>query len=173
MTTTSNLSQSSSQIANGSALEWPEAYLPEHADVFSHNELVIPAPAARIWQILLRAEEWPEWYANAAAIHFVSHTGPDLRDRSRFRWDKFGFRISSKVLEFVPERLLAWNAHGIGVEAYHIWQLTPLANGSTLVVTEETQKGWLPAVGKRLMPTHLQRRHQDWLEQLSRRAQAA
>jgi len=172
MTTTPNLSQAATSPGTASrpAIRWPERYLPERAAVFAHNEIVIPAPAAVVWRILVRADEWPEWYANAHDIHFVSHTGPDLRDRSRFRWNTFGVRISSKVLEFEPERLLAWNAHGIGVEAYHVWLLTPLEDGSTQVVTEETQTGWLARLGKRFVPEHLSRRHRVWLEQLSLRA---
>ncbi len=169
MTTTPDLSQA--ETSNATQIQWPERYLPGRSDVFAHNEIIIPAPAATIWNILLRAEEWPSWYPSAHSIHFVSHTGPDLRNRSRFRWNTFGLRITSKVLEFDPERLIAWNAHGIGVDAYHVWLLTPLANGSTHVLTEETQNGWLAALGKRFMPNHLQRRHRVWLEQLSVRAQ--
>ena len=145
--------------------------MPARAAVFAHNEIVIPAPAATIWRILLRAEEWPEWYANAQNVHFTSHTGPDLRDRSRFRWKTFGMRITSKVLEFEPERRLAWDAHGIGIDAYHAWLLTPLEGGGTFLVTEEVQHGWLAGLGKLLMPGRLERQHQIWLEELSRRAQ--
>ncbi len=168
MTTTPSLSRA--ETTNATPLQWPEGYQPARADVFAHNEIVIPAPAAVVWRILLRAEAWPEWYPNAHDIHFVSHTGPDLRNRSRFRWNTFGFRISSKVLEFEPERRIAWNAHGIGVDAYHVWLLTPLEDGSTHVLTEETQHGWLAALGQRVTPGRLQRQHQVWLEQLSRRA---
>lgn len=173
MTTTPNLSQAGTPpgTSDASPIRWPERYLPTRADVYAHNEVTIPAPAATVWRILLRADEWPAWYPEAHGIHFVSHTGPDLRNRSRFRWNTFGVRISSKVLEFEAERLIAWNAHGMGVEAYHVWMLTPLADGSTHVVTEETQTGWLAALGKRFMPEHLARRHRVWLERLSARAQ--
>jgi uncharacterized protein YndB with AHSA1/START domain len=168
---TTNLEVRQAEIPNATPIQWPERYQPARADVFAHNEIVIPAPIATVWRILLRAAEWPEWYPSAHDIHFVSHTGPDLRDRSRFRWNTFGLRITSKVLEFERERLIAWNAHGIGVDAYHVWLLTSLPDGSTHVVTEETQRGWVAALGKRFMPEHLPRRHRVWLEHLSRRAQ--
>jgi hypothetical protein len=154
-----------------SPIRWPERYAPETSAVFVHNELLMHATPAAIWRTLLRAEEWPEWYSNARDIHFVSHAGPDLRDRTRFRWDTFGFRITSKVLEFEPERRLAWNAHGIGLEAYRIWQLIPVDPNRTLVITEETQNGWLARLGKRLMPQRLKRTHRLWLQQLNQRAQ--
>lgn len=169
MTTTTNLSQAGTP--SPSIIQWPAAYLPARAAVFVHNEIVIPAAPGTIWRILLRAQQWPAWYPNADDVHFVSHTGPDLRDRSRFRWSTFGVRFTSKVLEFEPNRLLAWNAHAIGVDAYHVWLLTPLPDGQTQVVTEETQNGWLAALSKRLMPERKQRLHQLWLEGLSRKAQ--
>ena len=150
---------------------WPERHLPGHTAVFAHNEIVIPAPPAAIWSVLIRAEAWPDWYDNAKHVHFISHAGPSLRDRSRFRWNTFGTRITSKVLEFKPMERLAWNAHGIGVDAYHAWLLTPLENGSTHVLTEETQNGWLARLGKRLMPRRMEQKHQQWLEALSRRVQ--
>jgi uncharacterized protein YndB with AHSA1/START domain len=154
------------------ATRWPERYLPAKSAVFVRNEIVIAAPPDHIWPWLLRAELWPEWYANAADIHFLSHTGPDLRNRSRFRWRTFGVRITSKVLEFEPCTRLAWDAHGIGVEAYHAWTLTRLADGSTHVLTEETQNGWLARLGKRLMPNRMSAMHQAWLEALAAKAEA-
>ncbi len=152
-------------------IRWPAAYLPASAPVFAHNELVIPAPAEVIWAWLLRAELWPDWYANSSDIHFLSHAAPNLRDRSRFRWKTFGLRMTSKVLEFEPPSRLAWDAHGIGVDAWHGWLLTPLAGGGTHVLTEEVQHGWLARLGKRLAPDRMHTQHQLWLEGLSRQAQ--
>ena len=155
----------------GSEIRWPAAYLPQSAPVFVHNEIVIAAPAEVVWAWLLRAELWPAWYANASDIHFLSHAAPDLRNRSRFRWKTFGLRLTSKVLEFDPPYRLAWDAHGIGVEAFHAWLLTPLADGSTHVLTEEVQHGWLARLGQRLNPTRTQGQHQLWLEGLARQAE--
>ncbi len=151
---------------------WPERYQPAHSEVFAHNEIVIPATPEVIWQWLLRADDWPHWYRNAADIHFLSHAGPNLRNRSRFRWNTFGIRVTSKVLEFEPCRRLSWDAQGIGVHAYHAWLLTPLGTGQTHVLTEETQTGWLARLGHALMPKRMEGQHQRWLEALSVRAQS-
>ena len=156
------------------AIHWPERYLPAVSAVHVTNQIVIPASPADIWAWLLRAELWPSWYTNAHDIHFLSHTGPDLRDRSRFRWKTFGLRITSKVLEFEPCSRLAWDAHGMGVEAWHAWVLTPLrSDGSgprTRVVSEETQHGWLARLSHRFAPTRIATAHQQWLQALSDRA---
>jgi uncharacterized protein YndB with AHSA1/START domain len=147
-------------------IRWPERYLPAHSAVFVSNEVIIPAAPEAIWRWLIRAELWPEWYTNASDIHFLSTSGPDLRDRSRFRWHTFGARITSKVLEFEPYSRIAWDAQGIGIDGYHAWRLTPLGDGSTEVLTQETQNGWRARIGKLLMPGRMQAMHQLWLESL-------
>ena len=159
------------------AIHWPPRYLPESAPVVVRNELLIPAPLPIVWNWLLRAGSWPDWYPNAHDVHFLSHTGPDLRDRSRFRWKTFGLRVTSKVLEFVPPTAaatparLAWDAHGIGIDAWHAWLLTPRPDGHTHVLTAEVQHGWLARLGKLVTPTRIGAQHQIWLEGLSRQAQ--
>jgi len=158
--------------ATSTQFRWPDSYLPEQSAVFVRNEIVVPAPAEVVWAWLVRAELWPMWYPNSGDIHFLSHAGPDLRNRSRFRWKTFGVRITSKVLEFEPYAQLAWDAHGIGIDAYHIWMLTPLADGTTHVLMEETQNGWLAKLGKTLRPRRKAAMHQVWLEALSAEAQS-
>lgn len=153
-------------------IHWPEHYSPANTHVHVSNELLIAAPAETIWAWLLRAESWPDWYTNSADIHFLSHAGPDLRDRSRFRWKTFGARITSKVLEFEPARRLAWDAHGIGISAWHAWLLTPQPDGTTHILTEETQNGWRARLAHTLMPTRISRCHQLWLDGLAVKAKS-
>jgi uncharacterized protein YndB with AHSA1/START domain len=157
--------------ATSEAIRWPEGFSPGQTAVHIRNEIVIPAPISAVWRALIRAGEWENWYPNVGDIHFISHAGPDLRDRSRIRWNTFGFRITSKVLEFEPQTRLAWNVHGIGVEAYHVWVLTPMDQCRTRVVTEETENGWLASLSKLLMPSRVEKKHQLWLEALSKEAQ--
>jgi uncharacterized protein YndB with AHSA1/START domain len=152
-------------------IRWPERYAPASAEVFVRNEITIAALPETIWAWLIRAESWPEWYKNADHIHFLSTAGPNLRDRSRIRWNTFGARITSKVLEFEPYARLGWDAHGIGIEAYPAWVLTPLGDGTTHVLTEEAQHGWRARIGNRLMPRRLSRMHQLWLEGLCAKAE--
>jgi len=154
------------------SIQWPENLQPAQAAVLVRNEVVIPAQAEVIWAWLLRAEQWPTWYPNSAHIHFLSDAGPDLRDRSRFRWRTFGARITSKVLEFEPATRLAWSSHGIGIDAYHAWVLTPLKEGGTRVVSQETQQGWRVRLIQRFMPNRAETQHQIWLEALSQKAQS-
>lgn len=156
-------------------IHWPAEYLPANTHVFASNEILISAPVEVVWAWLVRAESWPEWYANAKDIHFLSHAGPDLRDRSRFRWKTFGALITSKVMEFEPCSRLAWDAHGIGVQAWQAWVLTPIENAgerrSTHVLTAETQTGWRARLGNAVMPKRMSAMHQLWLEGLCAKAE--
>ena len=153
-------------------IRWPERFLPANSAVFASNEIVIAAPPENVWRWLIRAALWPQWYPNSSDIHFISTSGPDLRERTRFRWNTFGFRITCKVLEFEPCARLAWEAEGIGIDAYHAWLLTPLEGGGTHVLTQETQHGWMARLGKVLSPHRMENKHQVWLESLRARAQA-
>ena len=154
----------------GVAIHWPVAYQPASAPVFAHNEIVIPAPTAVVWAWLLRAKLWPTWYANSSHVQFLSHTGPDLTERSRFRWKTFGLVVTCEVREFEAPYRLAWEAHRPGVAAWHAWLLTPLESGSTHVLTEEVQHGWLARLGKLFTPGRMQAQHQLWLEGLRRQS---
>jgi hypothetical protein len=76
------------------------------------------------------------------------------------------------VLEFEPCRRLAWESQGMGVHAYHTWLLTPQPDGSTHVLTEETQVGWLSRLVAKIIPNRVQTQHRIWIEALSRKAQS-
>jgi hypothetical protein len=75
----------------------------------------------------------------------------------------------SRVEEFVPAERIAWTARGTGVEAYHAWLLTPVADGCR-VLTEETQYGWLARAGRLLLPNRMHTQHQRWLDALAGQA---
>ncbi len=73
--------------------------------------------------------------------------------------------MTSRVLEFVPNERIAWDARGPGVLAYHAWLITPTPTGCH-VLTEERQHGriaWLQSV---VLPNRMHYKHQIWLEGL-------
>ena len=49
-------------------IHWPADADPDRADLFAHNDIVINAPAEVIWDRLIRAAAWPDWYSNAASV---------------------------------------------------------------------------------------------------------
>jgi hypothetical protein len=56
-------------------IHWPEGIEPEHADLFAHNDIVIAAPAGKIWEHLLRPTAWPDWYSNASDVTVNAPSG--------------------------------------------------------------------------------------------------
>lgn len=148
---------------------WPPHYAPGHVPVHVRNERAMRCSPESVWAALVRAAEWPEWYPNAARLTFLTGSPPDLAPGTRFRWTTFGVTIVSTVLEFVPAERIAWDARGIGLDAYHAWLIRPTVGGCH-VLTEESQHGWLARLGDRVFPHRMSRGHELWLDSLEQRA---
>ena len=131
--------------------------------------MAIAASSETVWAWLIRAQLWPTWYPNSSNIRFLNGKAPDLALGTQFRWKTFGVTVQSTVLEFVPFERLAWDAHGIGLDAYHTWLIRETAHGC-YVIMEETQRGWLARLGKAVRPKRMEQQHQNWLEGLSKKA---
>jgi len=147
---------------------WPERYDPVRAPVHVENEIETPAAPDVLWAWLVRAPLWPSWYPNAKDV-VVEGGGFELALGVNFRWRTFGVAIRSTVLEFEPFKRIAWNAFGLGVDAYHAWEVTAKAAG-THILTEEAQYGWAARLGSVVFPNRMSTFHQIWLEQLRLKA---
>jgi uncharacterized protein YndB with AHSA1/START domain len=156
-------------MSTPSPIRWPPHYRPENCAVHVRNELDMKAPRDRIWACLVRATLWPDFYENAKDVKILDGHGPDLQKETRFTWKTFDLRIESKVLEYVPEERIAWDARGLGFDGYHAWVLTPSEKGCH-VLTEETQHGSLARLQKFFMPKRMSEKHQMWLTELEKRA---
>ena len=156
-------------MAESNRIRWPPHYDPLDCPVHVRNELEMDSPPSTVWAWLVRAQLWPTWYPNSANIKFLNGQAPDLKLGTRFKWKTFGITVESTVLEFVfPERL-AWNARALGFDGYHAW-LIQQTDEDCKVLTEETQRGWLPILQKAFAPTRIERLHQVWLERLKENA---
>jgi acetyl esterase/lipase len=144
---------------------FPEGYRREQSPVFARNELFVPAPAERVWEWLVKAGRWPEFYGNARDVEIEG--GSELEKGTLFHWTTFGIRAHTTVTELVPNERLSWSGKGLGSTAYHGWVLRP-CEGGCYVITEETQQGFVVSVGRAILRRGLLRWHQRWLEGLSR-----
>jgi uncharacterized protein YndB with AHSA1/START domain len=156
-------------MTNSTQIFWPSGYEPEKSPIHVHNQIAITAPPETVWAWLIRAQLWPTWYPNSADLSFLNGKPPDLTLGTRFRWKTFGVTIVSEVLEFEPYERVAWDAHSSGLEAYHAW-LIQRAEEGCIVLTEETQRGWLARLGKAVRPKRMEQQHQIWLEGLRAKA---
>ena len=150
---------------------WPTDLRPEVAPVYTRNERFIDASCEAVWAPLIRAAGWPEFYANSADVRFERGEGPDLAPGTVFSWRTFGLRVRTRVVEFQPNRCLAWRGDELYGRGLHTWLLVPERAGC-LVVTEEVQSGLIPFVARWYLRRGLLRWHQQWLDGLAERASA-
>ncbi len=153
-------------LANRSRdIHWPTGFDPAKADLFSHNELVIHAPCERVWQHIIDATKWPEWYPNAKSVQVMD--GNVLGQGSVFRWTTFGLPIESKVNEFVPYTRIGWYGYAPGADPafYHTWFLTQTGDGCS-VVTDEVGIGKDAVHLRETDESLMHRGHDLWLATL-------
>jgi uncharacterized protein YndB with AHSA1/START domain len=154
-------------LANRSPhIHWPEGFDPAKADLFSHNELLINASCERVWQHIIEATKWPEWYPNSKDVRIVDG-GSVLKDSTVFRWTTFGLPLESKIHEFVPFSRIGWYGYALGAEPtfFHTWYLTPKGDGCH-VVTDESGHGRDAAHLRETDEGLMHRGHDLWLATL-------
>ena len=153
-------------------IHWPEGFSPKQTDAFVHNQIFINAPAKVIWSNLVNAKDWPSWYSNSADVQITNADEDRLGPKSQFQWKTFGFPVSSRVNEFVPDIRLGWFGDGTGIHAYHTWLIIAQSNGCE-VVTEETQNGPAAVAFNLTQPRAMYDAHDWWLAALKVRSERA
>ena len=157
---------------NSEAIQWPEGYHPDEASFFVHNEIEINADPQVVWDILLQAEIWPEWYEGASDVQVLTNETGRLEAQSIFSWKTMGQDFSSTTIkEFEAPYRLGWEATKNNIRGYHAWLIIPNANGGCRVVTSETQHGFLTLMQKIFVPNKLRKLHDIWLEELKIKAE--
>lgn len=53
-------------------INWPAEYVPGKSKFFVHNEINVAAPPAAVWELLMDAEAWPEWYEGARDVSILN-----------------------------------------------------------------------------------------------------
>jgi len=72
------------------------------------RERRIPAPAARVWEVVGEAERLPEWYARADSVEVLEGVGLGRRQRLSSQWQGQDSEVDQLITAFEPERLLEW-----------------------------------------------------------------
>lgn len=151
-------------------INWPENYKPEEAVFFVHNEIEINASPETVWEILIDAEKWQEWYVGAENVQIINNSNGVLNEESVFRWKTMGLNFSSEIKEFVPNERLSWESRKRSIKGYHAWLIIPTESGSR-VITDESQNGWLSFLEKIFQPNKLHGLHDIWLQELKKKAE--
>lgn len=156
--------------AVGQAIRWPAGYEPARATFYVHNEIEIAAPPKVVWEILVQAKAWPEWYVGARNVMPKSPSGR-LAGGSSFAWETMGLRLESEIREFVPPFRLSWESRQPTIQGYHAWLIVPTPTGCR-VVTDESFNGVLAFLQKVFLPKKLEGLHEIWLVELKKKAEA-
>jgi hypothetical protein len=154
------------------SIHWPEGFSPKQSNAFVHNQIFIKAPAKVIWSNLVNAKDWPSWYSNSDDVQITNADEDRLGPKSQFIWKTFGFPVSSRVNEFVPDIRLGWFGDGTDFHAYHTWLIIEKSNGCE-VVTEETQNGSAAVAFNLNQPRAMYDAHDWWLAALKVRSERA
>jgi short-subunit dehydrogenase/uncharacterized membrane protein len=133
------------------------------------NEIVIPAPAERVWDLLVNVETWPSWYR---ACRWVRVESIDKAARpASFWWKAHPVTLHSTVVATDRPHTFAIVADGTGVHADRTFTVRPTPDGlSTVVVSHETQVGLLPWLGRVFLARRLYAANQTMFEDLARAA---
>jgi uncharacterized protein len=134
------------------------------------NEIVIPAEAERVWDLLTDVERWPSWYRACRWVRVEASAGSPARPVS-FRWKAHPVELRSSVVAADRPSSFAIVADGLGVHAERTFTLRPTADGlSTVVVSHETQVGLLPWLGRQYVAPRLFAANQAMFGDLARAA---
>ena len=116
------------------------------------------APAERVWDAIIRSDEWPQWWRAVTRVQVLAPGDPQTgigRD-IRLTWRTqlpYGFTFDVKAVRIEPYQLLEGQARG-DLEGMGLWTLTRDGDG-TLVQYDwnvRTNKGWMNALAPLLRP---------------------
>jgi hypothetical protein len=118
-----------------------------------HNEIVAPAAAERVWDLLTDVGGWPSWYRACRWVQVESTGSAALTDSAArpasFRWKAHPITLRSTVVASDRPHSFAFIADARGLHAEHTFTLRPAPDGlGTVVLSHETQAGPLPRLGR-------------------------
>ena len=138
-----------------------------------HNEIVAPAAAERVWDLLADVEGWPSWYRACRWVRVESTGSAAPADSAArpasFRWKAHPITLRSTVVASDRPYSFAFIADARGLHAEHTFTLRPAPDGlGTVVLSHETQAGPLPRLGRLVLGPRLHATTQAWLADLAR-----
>jgi uncharacterized protein YndB with AHSA1/START domain len=136
------------------------------APVTTRQRLVIDASPAQVWAVLTDINGWATWQSDIKRPRLNGA----LQAGTTFDWKSSGAGIHSTLHTVAPAREFGWTGKSLGVFAIHNWTLTPVANG-TEVVVEESMQGLLASLFAGALNRGLTTGTVRWLELLKAQAE--
>lgn len=137
------------------------------------TEIIINAPAARVWQVLTSFSEYPGWNPFITAIEGEAALGRQLRNEMQLQGKKWVFTPAITALE--EGRQLEW----LGkmplnlFNGNHYFYLQPIGPHQTRLLHGERFSGWLSSILLKRIGEDTLRGFQRMNKALKQRAEAA
>ncbi len=106
---------------------------------------VVGAPVARVWEVLVDVERWPEWAPTVTSVRRLDGGPLDVGSRVRVEQPRIPPTVYA-VTELEPGRSFTWVATGPGVRTTARHELEDLGTGGTRVTLAVEQAGPVGAV---------------------------
>ncbi|MEO1099414.1 MAG: SRPBCC domain-containing protein [Bacteroidota bacterium] len=152
-------------------INWPTAYQLDKTEFYIHNRIDINTSPEIVWNILIQAEKWPDWYTGMSQVSVVNAENGILRSNSKMEFNTMERNFQGTIKEFKPYERLAWETVNEKLNAYHAWLIVPTEKGCR-VITDESQYGKLARLQTTFVPNKLKKLHDIWLEKLKEKAEA-
>lgn len=108
------------------------------APAFHETQILIHAPAERVYKVLTSVNNWPAWQNEVTDAHLDGLA----MARKEFVWRAGGFKIKSKIHTADPPAEFGWTGRVLWIKAVHNWTL--ISEGrSTRVIVQESLEGFL------------------------------
>ena len=134
-----------------------------------HNEIVIPASAERVWDLLADVERWPSWYRACRWVRVESRDSAS--GATSFRWKAHPVTLQSRVVAAERPHSIAIVADSQGLHAERAFTIRATPDGlSSVVISHETQVGPLPWLGRLIIAPRLHAANQAMFDDLARAA---
>jgi uncharacterized protein YndB with AHSA1/START domain len=139
------------------------------APIEVRNETVICASLERVWNLLTDVERWPSWYRACRWVRVEPRQG--AAQPLVFRWKAHPVELRSTVVTSNRPHTFAITADAVALHAERTFTLRQTPDGlGTVVVSDETQVGLLPWLGRAYLAPRLRAANQVMFEDLARAA---
>ncbi len=137
------------------------------------TQIVINAPAEKVWQILTDFARYPQWNPFIKSITGEPKVGNTITARIEPPGAQ-GMTFKPTVLAFIANREFRWKGKlfvkGL-FDGEHIFQLTPNADGTTTLLHREVFTGILVPLFAKMLDTNTLQGFQQMNEALKLRAE--
>jgi carbon monoxide dehydrogenase subunit G len=114
------------------------------------SSIEINAPTTKVWALIDKLEEWPQWMPSIKKIERVSKGPLTVGSQLAVKAKVSGLTVTllMKITEFVPERTVVMKGKALGTNLTRFYNLEPV-NGKTKVTIGGGVSGALAWLARR------------------------